>query len=46
MTGAVLLVGEVIVPGWPPKIIGAAVGISFLVVWFLLPARRRDRPAP
>jgi len=46
MTGTVLLVGEVIVTGWAPKIIGAAVGMSFLVVWFVLPARRRDRPVP
>ncbi|MFD9739064.1 DUF6328 family protein [Umezawaea sp. NPDC059074] len=42
MTGTVLLLGEVIVGGWPAILFGVVAGLAFATLWFLLPLRERN----
>jgi hypothetical protein len=41
MTGAVLLVTDTVVGGWPAMVMSACVGVLFALVWFALPLVRR-----
>jgi len=43
MSCTVLLVGAVVVPGWPAALMGAVSGLVFFGLWFALPARLRNR---
>jgi hypothetical protein len=45
MTGTVLLLGEVIIGGWPAILLGLLAAIGFGTLWFALPIHRRGRPA-
>lgn len=42
MTGTVLLVATMTVPGWRAAVIGAAAGVLFYGLWFVAPARLRN----
>jgi hypothetical protein len=42
MTGTVLLLGEVILGGWPAIVVGAAAFVVFATLWFVLPLTTRD----
>jgi hypothetical protein len=45
MTGAVLLVTDTVVGGWPAILMSACAGLLFALMWFVLPlARRRHAP--
>jgi high-affinity Fe2+/Pb2+ permease len=47
MTGTVLLLGEMIVGGWPAIVLAALAAIGLVLVWFALPIRyRRLGPTP
>jgi predicted membrane channel-forming protein YqfA (hemolysin III family) len=39
--GTVLLLAEVVIGGWPAVLAGLLVGAGFVLLWFVLPARRR-----
>jgi hypothetical protein len=47
MTGTVLLLGEVIIGGWPAVLLGVLAAALFASLWFAMPLRKRMRgPAP
>jgi len=43
MTGTVLLLGEVIVGGWPAAVFGVFAALVFGLLWFVAPLRLRRR---
>jgi hypothetical protein len=43
MTGAVLLVTDTVIGGWPAILMSACAGLLFAVLWFVLPLARRAR---
>ncbi|HEX3788453.1 MAG TPA: DUF6328 family protein [Pseudonocardiaceae bacterium] len=44
LTGAVLLLVEVVVGGWTAIVLAAASGVLFTLIWFVLPLARRGQP--
>ncbi|HEV2784152.1 MAG TPA: DUF6328 family protein [Actinophytocola sp.] len=47
MTGTVLLLGEMIIGGWPAVLLAILAGVGFGMLWFALPIRQRLRgPTP
>ncbi|MBP2471627.1 hypothetical protein JOF53_000499 [Crossiella equi] len=46
LTGAVLVLGEVIIGGWFAVLVGAVAFLGFGVLWFVVPLRHRVRPPP
>jgi hypothetical protein len=41
MTGAVLLVTDTVIGGWPAILMSACAGLLFALMWFVLPLARR-----
>lgn len=41
LTGTVLMLGEVIIGGWPSIVVGVVAAIGFGSLWFLVPLRHR-----
>jgi hypothetical protein len=47
MTGTVLLLGEIVIGGWPAVLLALLAGCGFGALWFAAPMRQRMRgPAP
>jgi hypothetical protein len=42
MTGAVLLVTDTVVGGWPAILMSACAGVLFALMWFVFPLARRS----